>query len=353
MSQRETLAKPYGILSLGGVNERLVATELPLSDFSYLEGTYPERTGQHTRMPGKRLLAKYADPIKGLAQFWTPLGYAQGLYQFDSKLSAGPWLTPTSNIVIPALPSALPFDGGNMSYDDFGNPYGGPLGEPNVCVIGFVGENSAHRQCGIEPSNIGTPDDTNGGSAGQGTHCRWELTPVVISYTKSNFLIGTDGHDDSGTEGPTPFPKPLTVMYSKPGTYTPGQGTYNANLVAYGDASSSKINIGFGNYVWGEGWHSYNQKATLNLSNLIIDGEVPVLVSMTIARNANAPFVFFEIILPISFGLGGNYTAFEFDPWNYLNTSPVEVGPVNGGFTRSDFINAGAITAYFNRRVCT
>jgi len=195
MSQRETTVTPFASLSLAGVNQREVAVQLPPSELSQLEGLFPQFVGLQTRNLGKRVLGKYTFPIKSIFQFWTPLGYATGLYQFAGEVDAGTWITPTSNIVIPALPPTLPIDGAGFTIGDLGG--GGTLAVPPGNL-----------------ANVGTPDDTNGGPAGPGTRCRWVETVTSLSFEA--YVVSAEWGDTGAVDNVIGTVPPLTVPLSLP-----------------------------------------------------------------------------------------------------------------------------------------
>ncbi len=174
MSQRQTRLKPVPLLAIGGTNQRVRDTELSSHEYSLIEGAFPEFAGLQSRVWGKRLLAKYPDSVYGIHQFWTPYGYGGGLYQFDGLLDFGPWLTPTSNFDL--TPPLLPFDGGNMTVDDFGD-YGGRFGygTANTCLISAKEEGTIASSCGPGLTYTRLPGDYNGGPGGQGNRCLWQL----------------------------------------------------------------------------------------------------------------------------------------------------------------------------------
>lgn len=174
MSNRETQLKSFTLSAIGGVNERVYLTELPPEQYSSLIGLFPEFTGLQSRIYGKRLLKQYANPIYSIYQAWTPYGYGVGLYQFTGEIDFGYWLTPTSNFDF-TLPD-LGIDLGGFTLDDFGNSYGSQFdySDQNACVISFLENSTDHSACAPAPSNVGTPDDSNGGPAGQGMKCKYE-----------------------------------------------------------------------------------------------------------------------------------------------------------------------------------
>lgn len=173
MSERETRIKTQVLAAIGGVNERPYLTELRDTDWNAQQGVFVEYNGEQSRLWGKRTLAKYPDAIYGIHQFWTPFGYAGGLYQFDGKIDFGTWLTPTSKFDL--TPIDLGTDGAGYTLDDFGFPINNEgYRSGDACVLSFLDNSTDHSSCSLATSNVGTPDDSNGGPAGQGTSCSWQ-----------------------------------------------------------------------------------------------------------------------------------------------------------------------------------
>lgn len=187
MSSRETQLKSFTLSSIGGVNERVYVTELPPEQYSSLIGLFPEFTGLQSRIFGKRVLKKYANPIYSIYQAWTPYGYGVGLYQFTGEIDFGYWLTPISNFDLTIPP--LGIDLGGMTLDDFGNPYGSQFdySGQNACVMSFLNGGTDHSACAPAPTNVGTPNDHNGGPAGQGKDCDYEV--AIDEYNLSDFTV--------------------------------------------------------------------------------------------------------------------------------------------------------------------
>lgn len=185
MSEREARLKPLLLTIVAGANQRVRDTELDPKDYSEVVGVFPEFAGLQSRVWGKRLLEKYASSVYGIHQFWTPQGYGGGLYQFTWTLDYGYWLTPTSAFDL-ALPP-LGIDLGNMTLDEFGNSYGSNFGygTDNACVISFLDGGTDHSACLDELSGMGTPNDSNGGPAGQGKHC--QIQDVIEEHDLSEF----------------------------------------------------------------------------------------------------------------------------------------------------------------------
>lgn len=188
MPERQIQSSPVATLDLHGVNERVAPTYLPPEQFSQVNGVFPEFAGMQTRIFGKRVLAKYANPIYGIHQFFGPQGYGAGLYQFDGTVSTAPWITPVSKILLALLPLAV--DGGNVTLDEFGQGWGGGgIVAPNVCVPNFNELNAAGISCAPQVSNFNAPiDDNNGSAAGKGKRCEWQ-TQVLATVPNSGFQL--------------------------------------------------------------------------------------------------------------------------------------------------------------------
>lgn len=174
MPIRETQIKPAIHTTVGGVNQRVQSTELPAHEYENQDSVFPEFAGLQSKLWGKRTLAKYADSIYGIYQFWTPQGYGVGLYQFNDKLDAGQWQTPTGHFPgISDLPPSVTFDPDMFTYDELGNHPGGySIGGSDSLVV----------------------DPANGGPAGQGLR-----GPDTTYVQKADYLLNytTQGMDFS------------------------------------------------------------------------------------------------------------------------------------------------------------
>lgn len=194
MPERQIQSSSVATLDLHGVNERVAPTYLPPEEFSQVAGVFPEFAGMQTRIFGKRVLAKYANPIYGIHQFFGPQGYGAGLYQFDGTVGTAPWITPVSKITLALLPLAV--DGGNVTLDEFGKPWGGGgIVAPNLCVPNFNGLNAAGVQCLPQVTNFNAPiDDNNGSGAGKGRRCVWQAisTQADLSFNNPAEYTGTN-----------------------------------------------------------------------------------------------------------------------------------------------------------------
>lgn len=220
MSSRETQLKSFTLSTVGGVNERVYITELPPEQYSSLIGLFPEFTGLQSRIFGKRVLKKYANPIYSIYQAWTPYGYGVGLYQFDGEIDFGYWLTPTSNFDL-GLPD-LGIDLGGMTLDDFGDGVGSQFdyGDQNACVISFLDGSTDHSACAPAPTNIGTPNDTNGGPAGQGKKCAnqesvddFDLSDLTISQIAASINNSTPVFNVDNCRNPADGQNPPCVNF--------------------------------------------------------------------------------------------------------------------------------------------
>lgn len=198
MSNRETALKPLALTSLAGVNERAYLTDVKPPESTLLEGLFPEFAGLQSRIYGKRTLAQYTESIYGIYQFWTPLGYGVGLYQFEGTVDFGYWLTPTSAFDL--TPPLLGIDLGGYTLDEFGMSYGSNFGisTDNACVLSFLEGGTDHSSCAPPPSNVATPDDSNGGPAGQGKKCSNEVVETDWDLADFTSLQESAGYSNSG-----------------------------------------------------------------------------------------------------------------------------------------------------------
>lgn len=104
MSERESKSKNIVRTTIGGVNER--APVLQMHEHDSLFGTFPQVAGLQQRIPGKRLHAKYDDPVWGIYQFWTPYGYGGEFFKLGDNIFVGEWTIPDVDLIpkIPARP---------------------------------------------------------------------------------------------------------------------------------------------------------------------------------------------------------------------------------------------------------
>lgn len=200
MSNRETKLKPLSLTSIAGVNERTYLTELSSQEYTFQEGLFPEFAGLQSRLWGKRVLQKYVESIYGIYQFWTPLGYGVGLYQFDGSLDFGYWLTPTSAFDL--TPPLLGIDLAGYTLDEFGLPYGSNFGisTDNTCVLSFLEGGTDHSSCAPAPTNVSTPDDSNGGPAGQGKKCSNEVVETDYDLADFTSLQESAGYSNTAVQ---------------------------------------------------------------------------------------------------------------------------------------------------------
>lgn len=352
-SRAETRIQPAPFLQVGGVNQRVYPTELPAHQYANLDGVFPEFAGLQSRLFGKRLLKKYDDPIYGIFQFWTPMGYGGGLYQFSGSLDYGIWLTPNSIITLDPLPGG--FDGGDMTLDDFGQGFGGNFGygNPNACVISFLNGSTNHGACQASPSPQNTPNDSNGGPAGQGKKCKWTKgTNITIAIPPpDDTQFGTWTVQVVTTEGQLPFPVNPTTPTQRPTSYSPGSSGFGNIWFASCDSASAKINLGGGVYQVRQGADSENTLGNLDLSAHIDPANPPSLIEFQVRHNGNAPFD----LLWVSYagGIPDDWSSIPIDVWNYINTNyRTDPNPLGGGFIISDFIVLQQVRLTYSGVVC-
>lgn len=353
MSNRETSLAPATLLTIGGVNERAYITELPPQTFNALNGVFPEFAGLQSRLFGKRLLEKYANSIYGIYQFWTPMGYGVGLYQFTGTLDYGIWLTPSSAIILPPLPGG--YDGGDMTLDDFGQGYGENFGygDVNTCVLSFLNGSSNHVSCNPAASPANIPNDSNGGPAGQGKHCRWTTgtqTVFAMPAPKSTmFGSWTDG--GTNPSGPVPYPVSPSLSTQRPTTYSAGGGPFGNIWYAQCDSKSAKFQIVGGNWEETQQADSQNTFGLLDLSSLVDPANPPSFIEFQVRHNASAPFD----LVWMGFGsIPTDYGNIPLDTWNFINPNyRTDPNPAGGGFVISDFIQIQQVRLSYNGRVCT
>lgn len=165
------------------MNERAYLTEARDQDWYNLQGVFPEYNGEQSRIWGKRTHFKYPNGVYGIHQFWTPYGYAGGIYQFDGNVDFGVWITPTSKFDFTLPP--LPTDTGGFTIDDFGYPQGNDGGyrTGDECVLSFLANGTDHASCNVPTDRFDTPDDTNGSPHGQGRRCGWTESSTVYNIT--------------------------------------------------------------------------------------------------------------------------------------------------------------------------
>lgn len=353
-SRAESRIAPVPLLTVGGVNQRAYPTELPPHEFGNLDGVFPEFAGLQSRMFGKRLLKKYDDPIYGIFQFWTPQGYGGGLYQFNGSLDFGIWLTPNSTITLDPLPGA--FDGGGMTLDDFGQSYGSNFGygAPNTCVLSFLNGSSDHSSCNPPPSPANTPDDHNGGPAGQGKKCKWtqgnDLEISIPVPEDTQFGTWSMGPTHTGS-GPLPYPIPPSIPTQRPTAYSPGGGGFGNIWFASCDSTSAKVNLGGGAWSEIQSASSQNTTGTLDISGSIDPDNPPSLIEILVRHNGNAPFV--STWMPFAGGTPDDWSAVPIDVWDYIQTTyRTDPNPVGGGFVISDFVVLDRIRFSYHSRVC-
>lgn len=364
MSRRESSLQPIALRTVAGVNQRVRATELPLHQFPTLEGVFPEFAGLQSRVWGKRLLQKYDEAVYGIHQFWTPMGYGVGLYQFDGSLDYGPWLTPNSSFDL-SIPD-LGFDGGGMTLDEFGLPYGANFGygTDNTCVISFLNGSTDHSSCQDPPAPADTPNDSNGGPAGQGRRCRWEDVesdvPLLFfaglqeagGYTN----VATQIDDTDNCRNPADGLNPPCVNFPVlpvPIQTIPDPASY-ITVITDGVLAASKAGSTFAAFNFPSNGictfrvtrsqvnSASNSKLTINLGALIDDESIisaKLLITRTPGGAAEIPLTISEDdqILNAS---------------DYLILGPQVPDVPNNGFIQSGSVTGDTVRITQRRRVC-
>lgn len=296
-SQRQTDVKPLLLNVVAGINERETETELPPPQYSFLSGTFPEFAGLQSRLWGKRTLAKYPDSIYGIHQFWTPQGYGGGLYQFNDQLDFGAWITPLNTIDL-AVP-AIGYDGGGMTLNEFGYSYGSNFGynDDNVCAISFGADSSTHGSCLPPATVVDTPNDSNGGPAGQGKRCQWVVSSVDITASIGTYIIAGQQGDSGASDVSigTGLPLPLPLPAAPPIPYLPLlTGPYAFLLLASYAVGADDRNS----------THAIGTKTTFDFTALQVqEGFISVTAQMlrqvlTVGMTGNSDVI--EITLPIT-----------------------------------------------------
>ena len=288
MSNAETVNKNVPLLAIGGTNERAQVTEIKPEEWANITGTFPEKTGMQSRIWGKRIFQKSAESVYGIFQFWTPLGYGGGYYQFTGTAGFGAWTVPTTNLSIPNLPSDLPFDPDNYTLQLYPNDFS------NVCGRQFSGLYTAYDKfgtgvpgTGIYYMNICNPgpgggtasgggqgnSSGSGGPVGPAKKCKWvttntDFTLILGSVVVSGTHINCSGSISTSLPGqPGPFPDPIPYI-SLPSTTCSSSSAPNFQYIAsqsagrayegyYGTWNVTKVsNISF-------------YQATFNLSGVV------------------------------------------------------------------------------------
>lgn len=350
MSRRETrVTKTIPHLAIGGVNQRVRDTELPPQQYSLLEGLFPEFAGLQSRVWGKRVLEKYSEAIYGIHQFWTPQGYGGGLYQFAGEVDFGYWLTPLNGFNLNIPPIGV--DGGGMTLDEFGYPYGSNFGygTDNLCTISFLTNSTDHSACNESSAGAGNTNDSNGGPAGQGTRCRWENQEEIItidsidagprqvaSGSYSNIIYNSPG---------TPYPSPPVPL----GANAPlGAYSLTATPITSQIAKASYTFFAGGYKAWQDG-SAANRRTTLNFSG--VGTGVTKAEFIVISGNA-IPLPTKYVSFSIPENEDGTYGTMLLNAADYQN-SPDPVPNVDQGFTFGDLVEISQIRLTRRVRVCS
>lgn len=360
MSQHETRIKPDTHLVVGGVNQRVFDTELQPHEYSMLDGVFPDFAGAQTRLWGKRLHQKFAQSVYGIHQFWTPLGYGGGLYQFDDSIDFGPWLTPTIEIVL--TPIELPIDGGNLTIEEWGTP---TWQTPNTCLLSFLNGSTDHSSCNPPVVVVGVPVDNNGSPIGGGTNCRWTddgeptehaLAPLVVSGSN-----GTSGFSQLNTEPPInePYsPVPPSRRLPQIENTKPIYANSGSVLVASASSSSNMGHVPFVGYNFRYEGNAAGGNAVIDFTPVVDMGHLPGRAELFVEHlNSVAAWEGEWIQVPIHFDGGGEidyrYNSFKLDLWDYVVQGRVTVENGGNGYNLSDSVRVQKARFIFRVRVCT
>lgn len=365
MSRRESAVAPTILSAIGGVNQRVRDTELPLHEYPKIEGVFPEFAGLQSRLWGKRLLQKYDEAVYGIHQFWTPQGYGAGLYQFEGTVDYGQWLTPTSNLGLNIPP--LGVDGGGFTLDEWGYGYGENFGYGNVntCTLSFLNGGTDHSVCNPPPSPANTPDDSNGGPAGQGKRCYWTPDGDTSEHSIAGYAVsGLTGQTTFATFNVNPpwnepystvplprRPPPIEAGPTKP-TYNFSQIRLTANL-----GSQSLMGAIGSNWFFRYEGGSQCGSVVFDFSPLIV-GALPGTADIYIEhRNSTGgPWEQGEWIpVPMNFdGPPGpqRYNSYLLDLWDFMTWGRYEINNGNNGVTTSDEIQVSKIRFNYRVRIC-
>lgn len=365
MPQRETRLKPVTLLQVGGVNQRVKSTELPLHEYVTLNGVWPEFAGLQSRFWGKRVLAKYPDAIYGIYQFWTPMGYGGGIYQFDGKIDFGSWITPNSNFDLTVPP--LEFDSGGMTFDEFGNPYGSNFGygTDNACVISFLNGSTDHSACLEPPVSLGTPDDSNGGPGGQGKKCKYVDT--YTDFDVEDFILikeqGSAGYSNTvvtenvgrtefGCAVTPPLPPQLGPDVGfPPNVYFPISPS--GSIGSQQKLAASWAFVPFHSIPACDGQVSVQQRSESPTFNHIVTFNFAALQSFNAYRVtmlASHPQGSQEIVIATDAINSGDDVTVDMQDHRQQGT---ETYPTFGETTRLDYVTVSQLRVYYRQRVCT
>lgn len=360
MSHRETRIKPEILIAIGGVNQRLYETELPQHEFSALDGVSPtDFAGLQSRLWGKRLLQKYDLAVYGIHQFWTPLGYGGGLYQFDGTVDFGPWVTPTT--IITLTPVELPIDGGGLTVDEFGVP---TWQTPNTCLLSFLNGSTVHTDCYAPVEVVGTPDDSNGGPGG-GKVCKWSkegeptehaLAPLVVSGTNgtSNFSVLNTEPPFNEPYSPVPLPRRLPQMENTKPIYVNSGET----LAASASSSSGMGHVPFVGYNFRYEGNAAGGTAVIDFTPVVDLGHLPGRAELFVEHlNEVAAWEGEWIQVPIRFDGGAEidyrYNSFKIDMWDYIVQGRVTNENGANGYNLSDSVRIQKARFIYRVRICT
>lgn len=364
MSQRETKVASVPFNFIGGINQRVRITELKPEEYANLQGTFPEFTGLQSRLWGKRLLKKYVDSIYGIYQFWSPYGYGAGLYQFTGTLDAGPWIAPISN-----------FDFLNKANDTIPDLIPGDLTLPSLITIdengfsfGPLGQDSFNSTI-FTP--LGTPDDTNGGPAGQGKSCQivvvhsdlniidFEVSEQTANLSQITPLSNTDNcrNPVDGFNPPCVAYPPLPVPLNPPPANGPfglvvTTGNFNASVESNTVAIFTTPTNGICDFrtVCNQGDILSDTKMILNFASLQNPNQTIEKITLLATLTPGGAT---EIAIPI--GNTELESGFNDVPLQASNLLPSASQTLNGdnGHHKISSIAASQIRVYVRKRVCS
>lgn len=365
MAQRETRLKPLVLTTVGGVNERLGDTELPPHEYTEVEGVFPEFAGLQARMYGKRVLEKYPNAIYGIFQFWTPLGYAGGIVQFDGEVDFGEWLTPTTKFDLD-LPD-LDIDRNGNTVDEFGDPVGTntpPGGDMCTRIETGIDENGdpyynvIWEFCGSSPGPMGTPDDGNGFGGGQGKNCQFVLTSEdagvsIVECKTGSFVYDFNQFVNLGVPPVIPPPPrlPLDSPFQAPSTYTITHGFISGQFVRI----SSLGHFSFETWIENQQNDVICDRAIVDFSGGIKPGNVwPIQTALVVQHTDFSGVYEQEHAVPVDYN---DPSAVEILAYDLLNQGAPQVDngppPFPGGYRQDEVVAVTGVRYYYSERVCS
>jgi hypothetical protein len=360
-SQKQSLV----LNGLGGVNERVQATELKPSEWSRIGGAWPEFQGLQARLWGKGVWAKYDKPVMGMFQFWTPLGYAGGTLQLGDNLGFGDWIIPGSVFPDLTIIPTLDTDLGGYTIGDFGNS-----------VITMI-----IPQYNLNQEGTGLPDYTDGSPYGGGKKCRIQTSlpdtyplngliasqsvasNVVAQYTLWSGGVTTHVGPPPPVQGcprfpyegvGVPLPAPAIGGYANDPIINnlPGAGKFLTSSAAFLPDATCEL---FG--IASQGWNLFNRRSILDLTALqpVYVGFTTICtLSVTASVDENFSYFSYEQPLNVNFAAldaGGNFDSVLVDPLSFLPEGTVS-GLVAGGFHVGASVTVNSLNVYVQTRIC-